>query len=127
MFFCMIILLHCQKKRKKKKWNPRKIHDSCFHICIHDCRPGVVSAVEEFKLSVYGDNYDEEKELVGNGKASETSKKRKAIADNAVKESANYDWDDLADNGKVKFKYIYYLYFIPSGLFWSIKEKSTLF
>ncbi|KAK9997082.1 hypothetical protein SO802_021768 [Lithocarpus litseifolius] len=65
-------------------------------------KPGVVSAVEEFKLSVYGDNYDEEKELVGNGKASETSKKRKAIADNAVKESANYDWDDLADNGKLK-------------------------
>nr|XP_023881819.1 ATP-dependent DNA helicase 2 subunit KU70 [Quercus suber]POE73848.1 atp-dependent dna helicase 2 subunit ku70 [Quercus suber] len=64
-------------------------------------RPGVVSAVEEFKLSVYGDNYDEE-ELVGNGKASETSKKRKAIADNAVKESAKYDWDDLADNGKLK-------------------------
>ena len=99
MFFCMIILLHCQNKRKKK-WNQRKIHDSC----IHDCRPGVVSAVEEFKLSVYGDNYDEEKELVGNGKASEASKKRKAIADNAVKESANYDWDDLADNGKVKFE-----------------------
>ncbi|XP_050258936.1 ATP-dependent DNA helicase 2 subunit KU70 isoform X4 [Quercus robur] len=65
-------------------------------------KPGVVSAVEEFKLSVYGDNYDEEKELVGNGKASEASKKRKAIADNAVKESANYDWDDLADNGKLK-------------------------
>ncbi|KAL4632557.1 hypothetical protein ACB092_04G060000 [Castanea dentata] len=65
-------------------------------------RPGVVSAVEEFKLSVYSGNYDEEKELVGNGKASETSKKRKAIADNAVKESANYDWDDLADNGKLK-------------------------
>jgi len=41
---------------------------------------------------------------VGNGKASEASKKRKAIADNAVKESANYDWDDLADNGKVKLE-----------------------
>ncbi|GMY32211.1 ATP-dependent DNA helicase 2 subunit KU70 [Fagus crenata] len=65
-------------------------------------RPGVVSAVEEFKLSVYGDNYDEENELVRNGKASEASKKRKAIADNAVKECANYNWADLADNGQLK-------------------------
>jgi hypothetical protein len=54
--------------------------------------------------SVYGDNYDEESELVGNGKASETSKKRKAIAENAVKESASYDWSELADNGKVMLK-----------------------
>ncbi|XP_062170512.1 ATP-dependent DNA helicase 2 subunit KU70 [Alnus glutinosa] len=65
-------------------------------------RPGVVGALEEFKCSVYGDNYDEDSELVGNGKASETSKKRKAIAENAVKESASYDWSELADNGKLK-------------------------
>ncbi|XP_042986605.1 ATP-dependent DNA helicase 2 subunit KU70 isoform X2 [Carya illinoinensis] len=65
-------------------------------------RPAVVSALEEFKLSVYGDNDDVESELVDNGKASETSKKRKAVAENAVKECANFDWDDLADSGKLK-------------------------
>ncbi|CAN6725520.1 unnamed protein product [Malus baccata var. baccata] len=64
-------------------------------------RPTFVSALEEFKLSVYGDNCDEEN-AVGNGKESETSKKRKAVADNAVKECANYDWGGLADNGKLK-------------------------
>lgn len=66
------------------------------------CRPGIVKAIEEFKLSVYGENYDEESESVGNEKVSEASKKRKAIAENAAKESANYDWADLADNGKVR-------------------------
>ncbi|KAK2980381.1 hypothetical protein RJ640_014554 [Escallonia rubra] len=65
-------------------------------------RPGVVKALEEFKLSVYGENYDEENDFTGNGKTSEASRKRKAIAENAVKESANYDWTDLADNGKLK-------------------------
>ena len=66
------------------------------------CRPGVVNAIEEFKLSVYGDSYDEENAHAGNGKVREASKKRKAVAENAVKESANYDWADLADNGKVR-------------------------
>ncbi|KAF3457078.1 hypothetical protein FNV43_RR01735 [Rhamnella rubrinervis] len=62
-------------------------------------RPGIVSALEEFKRSVYGDHYDED----GDGKkTSEMSKKRKAIAEDAVKESANYDWGDLADTGKLK-------------------------
>ena len=70
-------------------------------------RPGIVSALEEFKLSVYGDHYDEE----GDGKASETSKKRKAIAEDAVKESANYDWGDLADTGKVTLRYVWLFYF----------------
>ncbi|KAF9672714.1 hypothetical protein SADUNF_Sadunf11G0073200 [Salix dunnii] len=64
-------------------------------------RPGVVKAVEEFKLSVYGDDYDEESDM-GNGKASDASKKRKTAAENAVKESANYNWPDLADNGQLK-------------------------
>ncbi|KAK9932771.1 hypothetical protein M0R45_019994 [Rubus argutus] len=62
-------------------------------------RPGVVKVIEEFKLSVYGDNYDEESAV---GNASETTKKRKAAVENAVKENANYDWADLADNGKLK-------------------------
>ncbi|KAH8494380.1 hypothetical protein H0E87_020955, partial [Populus deltoides] len=64
-------------------------------------RPGVVKAVEEFKLSVYGENYDEESDT-GNGKASDASKKRKTAAENAAKESANYNWPDLADNGQLK-------------------------
>ncbi|KAL5803154.1 hypothetical protein ACOSQ4_031459 [Xanthoceras sorbifolium] len=65
-------------------------------------RPGVVKAIEEFKNSVYGDSYDEENDHASNGKVSEASKKRKAVAENAVKESASYDWADLADNGKLK-------------------------
>ncbi|TXG66696.1 hypothetical protein EZV62_007971 [Acer yangbiense] len=65
-------------------------------------RPGVVNAIEEFKLSDYGDSYDEENAHAGKGRVSEAFKKRKAAAENAVKESANYDWADLADNGKLK-------------------------
>lgn len=61
-------------------------------------RPGVVNALEEFRKSVYGENYEEEE---GIDKASEASKKRKAAAENAVKESANYDWTELADKGQV--------------------------
>ncbi|GMH09670.1 hypothetical protein Nepgr_011511 [Nepenthes gracilis] len=60
-------------------------------------RPGVVNALEEFKLSVYGDNYDKEE-----SRANEASRKRKAISDNAIKEYANYNWQDLADNEKLK-------------------------
>ncbi|KAL7081471.1 hypothetical protein ACP275_14G041800 [Erythranthe tilingii] len=65
-------------------------------------RPGVVKAFEEFKLSVYGENYEQENELMDTGKTSEASKKRKAVAEHATKEYANYDWSDLADNGKLK-------------------------
>ncbi|KAL9383422.1 hypothetical protein Peur_023745 [Populus x canadensis] len=64
-------------------------------------RPGVVKAVEEFKLYVYGENYDEESDM-GNGKASDASEKRKTAAENATKESANYNWPDLADNWQVE-------------------------
>lgn len=64
-------------------------------------RPGIVKAIEEFKFSVYGDNYEEES-VGGNEKASDASKKRKASAENATKEAANYNWDELADNGQVK-------------------------
>lgn len=79
-------------------------------------RPAFVSALEEFKQSVYGDNYEEENDAVGNGKASEASKKRKAVSENAVKESGNYDWVDLADNGKVKLK-MAFLYFNTCGFY----------
>lgn len=61
-------------------------------------RPGIVNAVEEFKLSVYGENYEEG----GESNVTEASRKRKAIADKAVEQSANYDWENLADSGKLK-------------------------
>ncbi|GAB4834166.1 ATP-dependent DNA helicase II subunit 1 [Ancistrocladus abbreviatus] len=59
-------------------------------------RPGIVNALEDFKLSVYGENYGKEDDHVH-----EASKKRKAGSD-AVKECANYDWHDLADSGRLK-------------------------
>ncbi|KAI3459721.1 hypothetical protein Pfo_016384 [Paulownia fortunei] len=65
-------------------------------------RPGIVKALEEFKLSAYGENFEQENDLMDSEKTSEASKKRKAIADNATKEYTNYDWSDLADNGKLK-------------------------
>ncbi|KAL2928045.1 ATP-dependent DNA helicase 2 subunit KU70, partial [Bienertia sinuspersici] len=58
-------------------------------------RPGIVNAIEEFKHSVYGENYVE-----GESNVTEASKKRKALADKAVQEAGNYDWEDLAENGK---------------------------
>ncbi|KAL2905967.1 ATP-dependent DNA helicase 2 subunit KU70 [Bienertia sinuspersici] len=60
-------------------------------------RPGIVNAIEEFKHSVYGENYVE-----GESNVTEASKKRKALADKAVQEAGNYDWEDLAENGKLK-------------------------
>lgn len=60
-------------------------------------RPGIVKALEEFKLSVYGESYKDEDSNI-EGKA-EPTRKRKA---NAIKEYGNYEWADLADNGKLK-------------------------
>ncbi|GMP78251.1 hypothetical protein CsSME_00034260 [Camellia sinensis var. sinensis] len=65
-------------------------------------RPGVVNALEEFKNTIFGENYDDGNEFETNGKVSEASRKRKAIAENAANECASYDWSDLADNGKLK-------------------------
>lgn len=59
--------------------------------------------MDEFKISVYGENYDEESEH-GIGKPTEASKKRKAHAELATKECENYDWGELADAGKVNFE-----------------------
>ncbi|KAK8648316.1 hypothetical protein V6N13_129073 [Hibiscus sabdariffa] len=61
-------------------------------------RPAVVKSIEEFKLSVYGDNYDEESDNLGKEKAGEASRKRKAIAENAAKD---YDWGKLAEKGQL--------------------------
>ncbi|RCV11337.1 hypothetical protein SEVIR_2G184000v4 [Setaria viridis] len=67
-------------------------------------RPGVVKAIDEFKASVYGENYDQEEAEAAAAKASrgDASKKRKAITDAASLKSAAYDWAELADNGKLK-------------------------
>lgn len=64
-------------------------------------RPGIARAIEDFKISVYGENHDEEEaeSMAAKGAAGEAAKKRKAAAEAAVKE---YDWADLADNGKLK-------------------------
>lgn len=64
-------------------------------------RPGVVKAIEEFKASVYGENYDQEEAEAAAAKAG-ASKKRKTITDAASQKSAAYDWAELADAGKLK-------------------------
>lgn len=62
-------------------------------------RPGIAKALEEFKISVYGENYDEEMENAAQGKANNASKKRKSAAE---EKCAYYDWGKLADDGKLK-------------------------
>ncbi|XP_027117138.1 ATP-dependent DNA helicase 2 subunit KU70-like isoform X1 [Coffea arabica] len=64
-------------------------------------RPGIVKLLEEFKLSVFGENYEDNDLTIG-GTMTEASRKRKAIADNATKEYSKYDWLELADTGKLK-------------------------
>lgn len=65
-------------------------------------RPGIVKALEEFKNSVYGENYEDGNEIQKDGKVSDISRKRKTNSELAVKESANYDWNELAENGQLK-------------------------
>ncbi|XP_076908752.1 ATP-dependent DNA helicase 2 subunit KU70-like [Bidens hawaiensis] len=60
-------------------------------------RPGIAKALEEFKISVYGENGDEEDE-----KANKTGKKRKMVTEDAINKAAYYDWGKLADDGKLK-------------------------
>uniref|UniRef100_A0A0D9WWA0 ATP-dependent DNA helicase 2 subunit KU70 n=1 Tax=Leersia perrieri TaxID=77586 RepID=A0A0D9WWA0_9ORYZ len=64
-------------------------------------RPGVLKAIEEFKASVYGENYDQEEAEAAAAKAG-ASKKRKAASDAAEQKSAAYNWAELADAGKLK-------------------------
>ncbi|KAL5196767.1 hypothetical protein ABZP36_000279 [Zizania latifolia] len=64
-------------------------------------RPGVVKAIDEFKASVYGENYDQDEAEAAAAKAG-ASKKRKASTDAAAQKSAAYDWAELADTGKLK-------------------------
>lgn len=67
-------------------------------------RPVVVNALEDYKVSVYGENHDQEEAENNAAKStiSDAAKKRKAIVETAVQECANYEWADLADNGKLK-------------------------
>ncbi|CAN1813365.1 ATP-dependent DNA helicase 2 subunit KU70, partial [Linum perenne] len=71
-------------------------HD--FSIFV-SCRPAVVKAIEEFRTSVYGEGYDEAKDVPG---PSEAAKKRKIASEYAAQEYKNYNWDELADGGKLK-------------------------
>lgn len=64
---------------------------------------------------MYGENFKQEDDTTGSQKTSATSNKRKAVADNATKEYANYDWPKLADNGQV---YI----LVPKMLYSSIRK-----
>ncbi|XP_031407259.1 ATP-dependent DNA helicase 2 subunit KU70 isoform X4 [Punica granatum] len=63
-------------------------------------RPTVVNAIDQFKHSVYGDQY-EARSSAGDDNMSEASKKRKASAGNAVKECENYNWAEMAESGKL--------------------------
>ena len=60
----------------------------------------MVKSLNELKIAVYGENHEGDRDESKAGK-SEASRKRKAIAENAAKECANFDWPELADNGKV--------------------------
>lgn len=70
---------------------------------VRKCRPSVVSAVKDFKNAAYGESYDEEMadEAALKAKGSAASQKRKASAENASREATQYDWNELADSGKV--------------------------
>lgn len=84
----------------------------------------MVRALEEFKTSVYGDNYEEENKP-GTGKPTEASKKQKAIAEFATKECENYDWCDLADTGKVNIEsYFMQCFFMESLIKFGISRRA---
>lgn len=71
-----------------------------IHKLTFFCRPGIARALEEFKIAVYGENYDQEEAdaVASKRSASEATKKRKANANAAV---GSYNWAELADEGKV--------------------------
>lgn len=72
-----------------------------------NCRPGIAKAIEEFKLSVYGEDYNEENdEAAEHGKTTNASRKRKAASEDVVKEYAKYNWLELADSGKVSYSHL---------------------
>lgn len=64
-------------------------------------RPKVASALEDFKIAVYGENHDQEEadSVAAKSSAGEATKKRKAVAEAAA---GSYNWAELADEGKLK-------------------------
>lgn len=62
-------------------------------------RPGIVKALEDFKFSVYGEDYNEENEACE--KVTEASRKRKAATENAKEKFSKYEWGELAQSGQV--------------------------
>ncbi|KAL7609250.1 ATP-dependent DNA helicase 2 subunit KU70 [Lactuca sativa] len=75
-----------------------EIHDETLPDEEGMSRPGIAKAMEEFKICVYGENYDEEEEKAGNAKGAKKRKTEEA----AVSKAAYYDWSKLADDGKLK-------------------------
>ncbi|WOK99403.1 ATP-dependent DNA helicase 2 subunit KU70 isoform X1 [Canna indica] len=67
-------------------------------------RSTVVHLLEEFKTAVYGENHDQEEAdaLTLKASNSEASRKRQKLTENATKECAKYDWNDLAESGQLK-------------------------
>jgi hypothetical protein len=67
------------------------------------CRPAVNKAVNAFKESIYGPDYEqaEAEAAAQQNKPSEAARKRKADADAAKSQQADYDWKKLAESGKV--------------------------
>nr|XP_043605886.1 ATP-dependent DNA helicase 2 subunit KU70 [Erigeron canadensis]XP_043605887.1 ATP-dependent DNA helicase 2 subunit KU70 [Erigeron canadensis] len=88
-------------------------------------RSGIAKALEEFKISVYGENYVEENENPVQGKANNATKKRKAAAED---KSAYYDWGKLADDGKLKDLTVMELknYLIANGLTVAGKKEALI-
>ncbi|CAH1415087.1 unnamed protein product [Lactuca virosa] len=72
-----------------------EIHDETLPDEEGMSRPGIAKAMEEFKICVYGESYDEEEEKA------KGAKKRKT-EEAAVSKAAYYDWSKLADDGKLK-------------------------
>eukprot|EP00252_Welwitschia_mirabilis_P011453 TRINITY_DN25707_c0_g1_i1.p1 TRINITY_DN25707_c0_g1~~TRINITY_DN25707_c0_g1_i1.p1 ORF type:complete len:630 (-),score=139.97 TRINITY_DN25707_c0_g1_i1:36-1925(-) len=67
-------------------------------------RPGIAKAVEAFRDIVYGKVYDTELAETGRqkSKGSTLPQKRKEAADTAAKEVRKFDWNELANSGKLK-------------------------
>lgn len=63
-------------------------------------RPGIVKALEDFKFSVYGEDYHEENDECG--KVKDASRKRKAATEIAKEKFSKYDWVELAESGQLK-------------------------
>lgn len=64
-----------------------------------------MQTVKAFKDSVYGPEHDVEEDAASPQKLQSisTSQKRKAAEDDAAKDYDKYDWEELAERGKVGF------------------------